>query len=963
AAAALSFEAVLAIDPDDAAALAAAADLAERRADLARAGDLLARLLARAAPPERRGLLDRMSRVALRRGDETAFARHLEAILELAPGDERALAALAALRRAQGDGRGAADLYGRLAERAHTAPRRAELLAARGALLDDAGDLDGAREALAQAVAEHPDPGLLGRLVDLAARGEHVGEAAAACARLVEVLPAGAARGEALGRLGALRLRLEDRAGAREAYRQAAQELGSGAGWAAALRAVAELARGAEEAAAALRAVCGTGEATEEDRARLAALDAATAPPSPEPAPQLEPAPPPEPPPPPLLPPEPPPLLPPEPPPEPGPQPVPLLQPEAQPQPEPQALPQMESAVVRTVRALDEETRPQATVVSLRRRIEAAAERGDDADLLACCRELWARRPGDALAFAHLRRLATVRGAADELLAVLAGRIDTSDRPGERAALRCELGFLLEERQADVDTITAIYEAALADDPGSVPALDGLADLCYRRHELARARDLYALLGDRGTRLPPDALACRRGELSEAAGDHADAQLLYLAAAEANPAQLEAREALARLALLSGDRGAAIEWLRQVERLLPLTETERRVEVRRQLAELHVRAGEPGVARIYLELVLAEEQDCAPALELGAAVYAQLSEWERAAGCLERLGFLVADPQMRAELLFRRGEIYRRRLGDPARASDCYLRAIDLAPQHVPTLRRVVDHYWSAGEWQGVVEVGGELSQLGPPLADSAAFAMRYALGTVLATRDLATAAGRLGRVALDAEALREHLVHAARCLARGGGAVELLDGPLGLFAAAGGDRVTDTLAEELGHYLRAHPADAACRRLLARLCEQRGAAARARSHYAVCAFLDPADPAAARLAALGPAPAASAEELQRGAAVHPEMRGPLRRVLGALAPSLAGLAPESLRPPGPPVEPATAPLPFAHVEQLRVALAIGALTAHWLPDEPLVVAAESTRPPRLLVSRAAAALPAAEFG
>jgi tetratricopeptide (TPR) repeat protein len=940
AAAAVTLEAVLAIDPEARPALAAAAELAERRGDLARAEELLARLASLGEAAERRRALDRMSQLALRRGDEPAFTRHLEAILELEPGDERALAGLASLRKAQGDAHGAAELTRRLAERARTPQRRAELWTARAALLDRAGDPDGAAAALEQAAAEEPDAAVLERLTELWARRERFVEAAAACARLCEALPEadGARRGEAWARLGGLRLRLADAPGARAAFARAAADLRAGPAWAAALRRVAELDLAAGDAAgarAALGELCATGDATEADRGRLAGL-----------APRGEDE-------------------------ENRRQETGNRQPATGNGPvqgragaeEREGPEELTDEARLTVRALEEETKPHATVAYLRRRIEVAAEQGNEGELTLFCRELWARLPGDALAFAHLRRLAAAHDP-EELTAVLAGRIDASDQPGERAALRCELATLLEERHADAEVLASLYEQALADDPGSTPALEALADLCYRRHDLSRARELYALLGDRAARLTFDALAYRRGGARAAAaaapGELAEAQLFYAAAAERNPAHLECREALARLALLAGDRAAAMQWLRHVDKLLPLTEVERRLAVRKQLAELHVRAGQPGVARVYLELVLAENQDCAPALELAATVYAQLGDWERSAQALERLGYIVEDAQMRAELLFRRGEIYRRRLGQAERASDCYLRAIDLAPHHVPTLRRVVDHYWSQGDWPSVVEVGAELAQLGPPVSD-AGFAIRFSLATVLATRDLATAAARLGRVALDAELLRDHLAHVARCLARAGAAVEQLDGPLALFTTAGGERLAETLAEELAHHLAAQPADAACRRLLGRLQEQRGAVLRARGHYAVCAFVDPADPAAARLAALGPAPEARGEALQRG--VHPDARGPLRRVLGVLAPALAGLAPEVPRPAAAPIEAQSAPLPFAHIEQLRVALGLGALRAGWIPDEPLTATAEATRPPQLLLSRSAAALPPAEFG
>ncbi|MBI5481516.1 MAG: tetratricopeptide repeat protein [Deltaproteobacteria bacterium] len=994
ATAAAAIDTALACAPDAPEVLAAAAEAAELKGDPTRAEELLGRRAASLTGRELRATLDRMAQLALRRGDAAAFARHLDAILALDPSDERALAALASLRRTSGDAAGAAALFGRLAEVARGDRRRAEFLLARGALLADRlHDLAGALECYTQAAAANPTPDGVACVAAVAMDLGRFDAAAAALERRSELLGSEDewARGETLARLGAVRRHQGRDPAAREAFRQAAAVLREGTLWAEMLRRQVELALIAGDpvdALAALRTLADAHGASSADLAQLAQLKAAVGAaatvvqPPPEP-----PAPPPEP---------------------PAPPPAEGLPPTARTtlrltsrpgrppaRPEPAATPSSEAAawpgdsargapdeaspapdepadgVPEPMGGLEtaplhvsaHDTKPVATVAFLRRRVEQAATAGDDASLDPATAELWDRLPGDPLAFQHRRRLLASRGDHADLAELIAMRIRHSGGRDERLELWCELGHLLDEHIGDIEGAKQAFEAALAEASEHPAALEGLADLCYRGHELPRARELYARLGDRGVRLTPDALAHRRGELAEAANDRADARLLYLAAAEANPASLEAREALARLALVDGDRPTAIRWLKEVEGLLPLSQVARRTDVRHQLAELHARAAEPGIARVYLELVLAENQDSASALELAAGVYAQLGQWELAARALERLSFVVESPERRADLLYRRGEIYRRRLGDPERATDCYLKAVDLAPDHVPTLRRVIDHYWTQGDWPSVAELGGDLARLGPPLADAAIFALRWALATVLASRDLVTATTRLGRVPLDAEELRGLLSHVASRQAAAGAPVETVDGPFALLAAAGGERLMDALVEELDHFLRSHPADSGCRRVLGRLLEQRGSPLRARGHYAVCVFLAPQDPARTRLEALGPPGPPAAEALAgMGAAVHPDVRGPLRRLLTLLAPALATMRPGKPQLIGPPLDEATAPLPCASIERLRQLLGVGALNVHWIGDASATVAVETSRPPRVLVSRAAASLPQAEL-
>jgi hypothetical protein len=49
-------------------------------------------------------------------------------------------------------------------------------------------------------------------------------------------------------------------------------------------------------------------------------------------------------------------------------------------------------------------------------------------------------------------------------------------------------------------------------------------------------------------------------------------------------------------------------------------------------------------------------------------------------------------------------------LNDVDRADDVFLRASDLDPGHVPTLRRLLDVYWRADDPGGIVEVATELA-------------------------------------------------------------------------------------------------------------------------------------------------------------------------------------------------------------------------------------------------------------
>src|SRR5262249_42644639 len=81
---------------------------------------------------------------------------------------------------------------------------------------------------------------------------------------------------------------------------------------------------------------------------------------------------------------------------------------------------------------------------------------------------------------------------------------------------------------------------------------------------------------------------------------------------------------------------------------------------------------------------------------------------------------LAPSPAERAERLYQLGEAVLVHVGDVDRADDMFLRASDLDPGHIPTLRRLLDVYWRADDPSGIVEVATELADKdalisGPP--------------------------------------------------------------------------------------------------------------------------------------------------------------------------------------------------------------------------------------------------------
>ncbi|MCA9675796.1 MAG: hypothetical protein KC464_12215, partial [Myxococcales bacterium] len=89
-----------------------------------------------------------------------------------------------------------------------------------------------------------------------------------------------------------------------------------------------------------------------------------------------------------------------------------------------------------------------------------------------------------------------------------------------------------------------------------------------------------------------------------------------------------------------------------------------------------------------------------------------------AARALRALAALADAPERKAELVWRLGELHLRQ-GDVEAADDEFLRASDLDPGHVPTLRRLIDVYWHADEPPLLLDVATDLAQRGELLGDA----------------------------------------------------------------------------------------------------------------------------------------------------------------------------------------------------------------------------------------------------
>lgn len=446
--------------------------------------------------------------------------------------------------------------------------------------------------------------------------------------------------------------------------------------------------------------------------------------------------------------------------------------------------------------------------------------------------------------------------------------------PAQRASFLVSHARVLLAR-GETETAISDLEEALARVPDHAGALALLGDLAFRVQDWARARQIYASLAaspGASEVLPREALIYRRAQIAQSLGQESEAENHFREVAILNPRHVEAREALAEIALRRGDFGGGALRLEEVLRLLPLDALDRLLDVRQRLGGVYLQLQDWTSARYYLELVLAQDPMRTVPLEILVDVYLRLSAYREAAEACSRLARLHTGPRRRAEILFRQGEILRRFLDDESGAVDAYLRASDLDPQFAPALVRLADLAWRRGDFEEVAELASELGD-GKRDEKNLDLPVRLAIATRLSPLDGARPArvppadepaGDVGRRA-------RVLAEAAAYL--GGRPPRDLDAAIEALAGEGGDGDDPARAPASGFYraledlVQEDPANASMGavRVLARAAERSGWTAAARGLYSVLVFVDPSDAAGAALHALGPARTMDPQEIDGG--------------------------------------------------------------------------------------------------
>ncbi|MBS1121001.1 MAG: Tetratricopeptide 4, partial [Deltaproteobacteria bacterium] len=390
--------------------------------------------------------------------------------------------------------------------------------------------------------------------------------------------------------------------------------------------------------------------------------------------------------------------------------------------------------------------------------LDRAEAAGDLETALVLAHQLWLAEPGHPSAFRLLANLHRTSGDLAALAELTSVRSSHAESPDDRATAWLDVARLAEEIGAS-DQAARAYDLALIEDPAHVGALDARGALAFRIGDFATADLIYRDLGPGESVLGDDELALRRSIIAEQLGRDSEALDHARVAAVAAPGRRDVLIRVQELATRCGDLDTALAAARSVLDLVPLDDDEAQLATSFALVELQRQAGDIEAAVRQLEHILRDHPLHVPTLEALAELQIARSDWAAATRYLYQLVPLAPSPSTRAECLYRLGEAVLVHLGDTDRADDVFLRASDLDPTHVPTLRRLLDVYWRADDPGALVEVASELASknaLANGLANESSLGYALVAAALLGDTQLAQQIG----IALGDEA--PHYVAAA---------------------------------------------------------------------------------------------------------------------------------------------------------------------------------------------------------
>ncbi|MDB4973776.1 MAG: domain protein putative component of TonB system, partial [Myxococcaceae bacterium] len=316
--------------------------------------------------------------------------------------------------------------------------------------------------------------------------------------------------------------------------------------------------------------------------------------------------------------------------------------------------------------------------------------------------------PGHLPALDALEGLYEQTERYQDLAKLLKRRLEVADNVGERTRARVRLALVSEQRLGDRSRAIEELREIVNEVPSHTEANAALERLLESEQrwsqlveQLERRSEVARDGGERATEL---SLLLRLGEILEVRlSDRARAIEFYERVLEREDGHVDALRSLARLTLMAGEPARAADLL---ERLLTQLAGAERVEAAYALAEIAERElAAPDRAEAALKRALEVELRQSETRERLLSLYERTSEHASLASLLAEEAERSLDPAQKVAFLRRGADMYRDKLGDPARAASLLESASKLVPDDRSVLIPLAELYLAADRQADAVPV------------------------------------------------------------------------------------------------------------------------------------------------------------------------------------------------------------------------------------------------------------------
>jgi len=289
--------------------------------------------------------------------------------------------------------------------------------------------------------------------------------------------------------------------------------------------------------------------------------------------------------------------------------------------------------------------------------------------------------------------------------------------PHERVALLIDIATIEEIVVGDLAHARIALEEAREIDPANVAVLEALAQIYLTEGEWEKLVAALSSMADATSDVVfRSMLRHGAGQIQEVMLDQrAQARASYKIALNDDMTNLPAAASLSSLALLQEDWGELARVLVAEADLVDDPRTQRRLCER--AGDLYwERLGDAENAiGAYRRAALATPDEAAPLRKL-AAVLESNARWRELVDVYVAELPLIKDPEERADLHHRIGEVYEVHLGRIDDAVGAYRSALEAVPTHMPTLQALGALYRAAERWSDLADMDlREAERIGDP--------------------------------------------------------------------------------------------------------------------------------------------------------------------------------------------------------------------------------------------------------